>query len=185
MRQVADEYDDRLLIGEDYLPLGRMVSFYGLSRPGVNFPFNFKLMEIPWEAARLREAFDSYYSSLAVHDWPNWVLSNHDRPRVATRVGPGMARLGALLLLTLRGTPTIYYGDELGMGDGCIPLNRRQDPRGLRQPGYELGATAVALPCGGMPSRLPASAASNRGCPWGRALSGRMSNPKRTIRTPC
>jgi len=46
--------------------------------------------------------------------WPNWVLGNHDRPRVASRVGRDQLRVAAMLLLTLRGTPTIYYGEEVG-----------------------------------------------------------------------
>ena len=60
--------------------------------------------------------------------WPNWVLGNHDRSRVASRVGPEQARVAAMLLLTLRGTPTLYYGDELGLPDVAIPPERVQDP---------------------------------------------------------
>jgi alpha-glucosidase len=59
------------------------------------------------------------------------VLGNHDKPRIASRVGAARARIAALLLLTLRGTPTIYYGDEIGMPDGDIPRDRIQDPQAL------------------------------------------------------
>ncbi len=62
--------------------------------------------------------------------WPNWVLGNHDQPRIASRIGLLQARVAALLLLTLRGTPTLYYGDELGMRDGIILPDQVRDPQG-------------------------------------------------------
>lgn len=62
--------------------------------------------------------------------WPNYVLGNQDRPRLATRHGSLQARAAAMLVLTLRGTPTLYYGDELGMEDAMIPPDRRHDPLG-------------------------------------------------------
>ncbi|WP_239500904.1 alpha-amylase family glycosyl hydrolase, partial [Streptococcus pneumoniae] len=69
----------------------------------------------------------------------NWVLGNHDRPRIAARVGPEQARVAMILLLTLRGTPTLYYGDEIGMEDVAIPPEQVQDPRELNDPGIGLG----------------------------------------------
>ena len=60
---------------------------------------------------------------LPSYAWPNWVLGNHDKSRIATRVGPAQARVAAMLLLTLRGTPTMYYGDEIGMHDVTIPVD--------------------------------------------------------------
>jgi alpha-glucosidase len=129
MRQVADAFGERLLIGEIYLPIGRLVTYYGCRhRRELHLPFNFQLMLVPWEAQRIAAAIDTYEALLGPDDWPNWVLSNHDRPRVATRIGEEQARVAALLLLTLRGTPTIYYGDELGLADVPIPPDRRRDP---------------------------------------------------------
>ena len=78
--------------------------------------------------------------------WPNWVLGNHDRPRIASRVGEAQARVAAMLLLTLRGTPTLYYGDEIGMADVAIPPTQVQDPRELREPGLGLGRDPVRTP---------------------------------------
>jgi alpha-glucosidase len=78
--------------------------------------------------------------------WPNWVLGNHDRPRVASRVGPAQARVAAMLLLTLRGTPTLYYGDELGMQDVPIAPERVRDPLERRVPGLGLGRDPVRTP---------------------------------------
>jgi alpha-glucosidase len=68
--------------------------------------------------------------------WPNWVLGNHDKPRFASRLGCVAARVAAMLLLTLRGTPTWYYGDEIGMQDVPIPPHLARDPQGKRQPAY-------------------------------------------------
>lgn len=69
--------------------------------------------------------------------WPNWVLGNHDRPRIASRIGEAQAGVAAMLLLTLRGTPTMYYGDEIGMQQVAIapdqvrdPFEKRPRPRG-------------------------------------------------------
>ena len=63
------------------------------------------------------------------------MLGNHDRPRLASRLGAGQARVAAMLLLTLRGTPTLYYGDELGMRDVPVPAGAAQDPwDGRRDP---------------------------------------------------
>jgi glycosidase len=74
------------------------------------------------------------------------VLGNHDRPRVAAKRGQAQARVAAMLLLTLRGTPTLYYGDELGLSDVAIPPAQVQDPRGLREPGLALGRDPVRTP---------------------------------------
>jgi alpha-glucosidase len=64
--------------------------------------------------------------------WPNYVLGNHDRMRLATRFGgQAQARVAAMMLLTLRGTPTLYYGDELGLENGIIPPEKIQDPQGV------------------------------------------------------
>jgi alpha-glucosidase len=71
--------------------------------------------------------------------WPNWVLGNHDQKRLASRIGAAQARVAAVLLLTLRGTPTLYYGDELGMPDAEIAPNQIRDPAEKNQPGLGLG----------------------------------------------
>ena len=75
-----------------------------------------------------------YERLLPPGEWPNWVLGNHDQHRLATRVGPAQARVANMLLLTLRGTPTCYYGDELGMQDVPIPPEKIQDPPAVNQP---------------------------------------------------
>lgn len=135
MRSLVDQYDDRVLIGEIYLPIERTIRYYGPNGAALHLPFNFQLIQLPWEAGKIGQAIDRYEGMLPVHGWPNWVLGNHDRTRVASRIGRDQARVAAVLLLTLRGTPTIYYGEEIGMTDATIPNDRMVDTRGVRQPG--------------------------------------------------
>ena len=129
MRALADAYDDRVLIGEIYLPLARLVTYYGETLDGIHLPFNFSLVTMgSWDAGTIRRLVDAYEAALPEGGWPNWVLGNHDMPRVATRSGPA-ARLAQMLLLTLRGTATAYYGDELGMEDVPIAPELAVDPQ--------------------------------------------------------
>ncbi|GGC11758.1 alpha-amylase [Novosphingobium endophyticum] len=134
LRDVIEEYENRLLIGEIYLPVDRLVAYYGGSNDGVHLPFNFQLIHAPWRAERLGELIDEYERALPAGGWPNWVLSNHDQLRIAARIGPAQARVAAMLLLTLRGTPTLYYGDELGIDDVTIPQDRIRDPWAKNEP---------------------------------------------------
>ena len=135
MRQVIDTYPDRVLMAELYLPLERLMLYYGAGLNEAHLPFNFQLVTMPnWEACTIQRLVDEYEVALPANAWPNWVLSNHDRPRVATRVGREQARIAQMLLLTLRGTPTCYYGDELGMPDGEIAPEMMHDPRGKIDP---------------------------------------------------
>ena len=147
MRAFADAYGERVLIGEIYLPVERLMHYYGRDRAEVHLPFNFQLIDAPWNARRLA-ATDraSTRPRCPPGGWPNWVLGNHDRPRIAARLGEAQARVAAMLLLTLRGTPTLYYGDELGLGRRRIPPDRVQDPRELREPGLGLGRDPVRTP---------------------------------------
>jgi alpha-glucosidase len=87
-----------------------------------------------------------YEAALPVEGWPNWVLGNHDNHRIASRVGNAQARIAAILLLTLRGTPTLYYGDEIGMHDVDIPQSRVQDPFEKNVPGKGLGRDPERTP---------------------------------------
>jgi alpha-glucosidase len=131
MRELADGYGERVLIGEIYLPVDRLVRYYGENGDGAHLPFNFQLLELPWRAAAIYPAIARYEASLPPGGWPDWVLGNHDRPRIASRVGPAQARVAALLLLTLRGTPTLYYGDELGLENVPVQPEAMQDPQGI------------------------------------------------------
>ena len=132
IRGVLDEFDDRCGIGELFGPLDRWMRYYGDNGDGLQLPFNFRLMHQPWQASAMRASVDELEAALPDFAWPNYVLGNHDQPRLATRFGgQAQARLAAMLLLTLRGTSTLYYGDELGMENGRIPPEKIQDPQGV------------------------------------------------------
>ena len=155
IRAVADSHpapagavapSDRVLLGELTLSIERLMRYYGRDGDGVHLPSNMHLIDIPWRAESIGELIDTYEAALPQGAWPNWVLGNHDRSRIASRVGPAQARVAAMLLLTLRGTPTIYYGDEIGMRDVPIPAELVQDPYELRVPGLGVGRDPVRTP---------------------------------------
>ena len=140
MRAVLDEYPgDRVMVGEIYLPYPQLVPYYGtVEKPGCHLPFNFHLIFRGlnnWTADNIRSIVEEYEASLPPFATPNWVLGNHDQPRLASRIGHDQARVAAMLLFTLRGSPTWYYGDEIGMVNGQIPPEKIQDPAALRQRG--------------------------------------------------
>jgi alpha-glucosidase len=172
MRQVLDEFSaptsSRVLIGEVYLPIDRLMNYYGLDAAGVlrgaQLPFNFHLIGAQWQATIVDRLVREYEAALPPGAAPNWVLGNHDKPRIASRVGADGARLAAMLLLTLRGTPTLYYGDELGMTDVQIPSDEVQDPFERNEPGKGLGRDPQRTP---MPwSGEEPHAGFTNGRPW-------------------
>jgi alpha-glucosidase len=163
MRSVAQEFSGRLLIGEIYLPIERMVAYYGQSLDGLHLPFNFSLLSAPWQARPLAALIQEYEAALPKGGWPNWVLGNHDRPRIASRVGPDQARVAAMLLLTLRGTPTIYYGDEIGMEQVSILAEQIRDPFERNVPGLGVGRDGCRTP---MQWDADLNAGFSRGSPW-------------------
>ncbi|MCA9999173.1 MAG: alpha-glucosidase C-terminal domain-containing protein, partial [Anaerolineales bacterium] len=134
MRSVLNEYDERMMVGEIYLPYDQLVTYYGATFDECHLPFNFHLISSKWQAQTIRNLVESYESALPAGAWPNWVLGNHDQHRIATRIGSDQARVANMLLLTLRGTPTSYYGEEIGMVDGHIPPEFVQDPPAVNQP---------------------------------------------------
>jgi alpha-glucosidase len=146
MRKVLDSYDERMMIGEIYLPISKLMRYYGTDNKGANLPFNFQLLTRPWDAQQIAAAIDEYEGALPSKGWPNWVLGNHDQPRIASRIGIQQAMVAAVLLLTLRGTPTIYYGEEIGMRDVPIPYDMIQDPQGLNMPGKNLSRDPARTP---------------------------------------
>jgi alpha-glucosidase len=146
LRSVVEEYDDRMLVGEIYLPVERLMAYYGASGKGAHLPFNFQLIRLPWNAREIAAAVERYEALLPPDAWPNWVLGNHDKSRVATRVGRAQARVAAMALLTLRGTPTMYYGDEIGMHDVPIPFEQVRDPFEKNVPGLGLGRDPERTP---------------------------------------
>ena len=146
MRSVTDEFPERVLIGEIYLPIHRLVSYYGMDNTGAHLPFNIQLIKLPWDARAIEAAVNEYEGALPADGWPNWVLGNHDNSRVASRIGHNQARIAAIMLLTLRGTPTMYYGDEIGMTDVPISAEDIKDPQEKNVPGKGLGRDPERTP---------------------------------------
>ena len=131
-RTLVDSYPHHpLSVGEIHIfDLPEWASYYGEGLDELHMPFNFHLMVADWDARSLQALIESVLWNIPIGAWTNWTLGNHDEKRLATRVGQENARLGALLLLTLRGTPFLYYGDELGMVDVHVPDGEEKDPWG-------------------------------------------------------
>jgi alpha-glucosidase len=133
VRGVLDEYDGRMTVGEVWLMNPSEVARYHGKDDELNLAFNFSFLGCPWSAERFGAEVDRMEGFLHEHGWPTLVLSNHDVPRHATRydhaeLGDARARVAALLLLSLRGTPFLYYGEEIGMRNVPVPKERLQDP---------------------------------------------------------
>ena len=163
MRDLVDEYTERVLIGEIYLPTHQLVTYYGQNNQGAHLPFNFLLLTLDWDSKKIAIAIDKYEGALPNDGWPNWVLGNHDQSRLATRIGPAQARVAAMMLLTLRGTPTLYYGDEIGMEDVKIPKDEIQDPQGKLMPDKDLSRDPYRTPMQWDDSK---NAGFTTGAPW-------------------
>jgi alpha-glucosidase len=129
-RKLLDEYGDRMAVGEvSEDEAQRLVRYYGQGDE-LHLAFYFHFLMRPWRASAFRRAVEEFERHLPVGTWPNYTLSNHDRPRTASRYGPERARAAMLMLLTLRGTPFIYYGEEIAMTDVPIPGHRVVDVAG-------------------------------------------------------
>ncbi|NJN43318.1 MAG: alpha-amylase [Anaerolineae bacterium] len=130
--QLTDSYGDICLIGEVlWHSEDRWLKYYGPNGDGLHLPMNFSFMELPWEASHFQEAILKLETILPDYAWPSFVLGNHDVPRLASRYGQAQASVAAMMLLTLRGTPILYYGDEIGLENGIISDENIQDPWGI------------------------------------------------------
>jgi alpha-glucosidase len=132
LRKVLDSYPtERFAIGEVHIfDLPEWASYYGEALDQLHMPFNFHLMACDWDASTLRATIEAVLWNIPPGGWTNWLMGNHDEIRMASRLGDADARLAAMLLLTLRGTPFLYYGDELGMREAGIPQAEMVDPWG-------------------------------------------------------
>ena len=163
MRTLIDSYPDRVLIGEIYLPIQQLMEYYGQALTGANLPFNFQLLQCAWSAEAIAQVLSDYDAALPAGAWPNWVLGNHDQPRIASRVGPMQAAVAAMLLLTLPGTITLYYGEEIGMTNVPIAPENVQDPAERNEPGIGAGRDPERTP---MQWDATPLAAFTTGRPW-------------------
>ncbi len=139
LRKLIDKYPERVLIGEIYTPppgnSELVASFLGDGEESLNLAFDFTLFFKRWDAGKFHRSIANQYQTLHKNAWPSFVLSNHDLSRGINRFGRNReikARLAALLLLTLRGTPFIYYGDEIGMSNVNLKKDDLTDPLGKK-----------------------------------------------------
>lgn len=132
LRKVVDSYPQSpMTVGEVHIfDLPEWATYYGEHLDEMHMPFNFHLMATQWDALSLRATIEAVLWHVPAGGWTNWTLGNHDEVRLASRLGMANARLAAMLLLALRGTPFLYYGDELGMRDVNIPDALKKDPWG-------------------------------------------------------
>jgi alpha-glucosidase len=133
IRSLLDRYEERMAVGEVFLFDPSAVAEYYGKGDELHLAFNFCFLRSPWDAAAFRREVERFEAALPDGGWPTLVLSNHDVPRHASRyddpvLGEARARLAATMLLTLRGTPFLYYGEEIGMRNVPIPEDRVHDP---------------------------------------------------------
>jgi alpha-glucosidase len=149
-RKLADRRPGTLLMGETPVePVRSLAAYYGNGRDELHLAFNFPFINSPLEAAAMRSIVEDAEAFLPAGAWPVWTGSNHDMSRFATRWAGGdaaRARVAVVMLLTLRGTPVLYDGDEIGLGDTDVPGDRLRDPLGVRYwPAYA-GRDAMRTP---------------------------------------
>jgi alpha-glucosidase len=139
LRSLLDSYPERYAVGETYLATPQKAASYcGADRLHSAFSFDFTVYDIifPWNAAWLRRQILKREKLFTSPRWPTTVMSNHDLPRAATRYSRGeddtQAKLAMALLLTLRGTPFMYYGEEIGMRDISLKRSEILDPPGKK-----------------------------------------------------
>ncbi len=162
IRQVLEEYDgERAGVGEVYLLNQRRLVEYVNSTRQLHLAHNFAFLHQPWEAGAFHQAIREFQSLSTPGAWAAWFLENHDHDRIPTRYGGGdpegigrrRARVAALLLMTLRGTPFIYQGGELGLPNSPIPADRvvdvdGRDPVRTPMPWEPPGANGVTAAAG-------------------------------------
>ena len=173
---------DRVLIGEIYLPLERLVAYYGKDLTGAHLPFNFALLSTAGTRARSK-AHRRVRGGTAAGAWPNWVLGNHDRPRLASRIGP---RAGARCRHAA--ADTARHADALlrrrdrhaaacrSRPSTCVTPSRRTCPASAS------AATVAARRCNGMRRSMRGFRRSGRGCRW-LPISATTTSPSRSRST--
>ena len=165
LRVLADTYG-AVLIGElDFeVPLDDRFGFHGTAvAPALHTPFNFDLIAGDWSAEAIARAIRTSLERTPPWGTPNWVLGNHDVPRIATRLGPNAARTAVMLQMVLPGMAFVYQGEELGLPDAAISPASVRDPWGLRHPGSGRDPERAPLPWDDGPNRGFAPAGAE---PW-------------------
>ncbi|MGD1027607.1 alpha-amylase family glycosyl hydrolase [Candidatus Binatus soli] len=163
LRRVTDSYEQRMMVGETWPREQERLADY-LRPDELQLAFNFRFLLAHYDARRFRAAIELTEKTFGPGAWPTWTLSNHDFPRHISRYsydgdGDARARVAAVMIMALRGTPFIYYGEEIGMREAEIPAGRKLDPvgrdgcrspmqwSGARNGGFSANARTW-LPCG-------------------------------------
>ena len=146
LSDVMDEFKDKFMVCEIYTFLHEIVNLYKIIDKKSFAPFNFSFIFIAWDAREQKKFIDEFDKLVGPNYFPTFVLGNHDQPRIATRVGENGARTAAMLQLTLRGIPFIYYGEELGLKNVVIPEEKVRDPMAVNLKGLNLGRDPVRTP---------------------------------------
>jgi alpha-glucosidase len=169
LRRITDSYAGRAMMGEVYTDNPEdAVAYLGGGSDALHLSFYLDFAERKWKAEAFRESVAWLEEHLPPRGWPCYYLNNHDLPRTFTRLGRGgdaeaRAKVAAAMLLTLRGTPIIYYGEEIGMPTSKVPRKTMDDP---------IGKKFWPLPVGRDGSRTPMQWSGERnagftaGEPW-------------------
>jgi alpha-glucosidase len=166
-RQLLDRYGERIAVGE-VEPTGAE-GYYGSGDDELHLVFNFAMLyQRRWDARAFRDLVQAWYDKLPPGAWPCWVLNNHDNRRSISRYAAGehteaRAKVAATMLLTLRGTPFLYYGEELGLRQGRIPRAEIVDPPGRKYWPFDKGRDGCRTP---MPWAATLNAGFSTGRPW-------------------
>ena len=154
VRELLDRYPERMSVGEIFPNEGvidhdAVAAYQGNGDDELHLTFDFSLNYVKFRARDFREALQGQYAAVPAAGWPAHVLSNHDQSRVMSRLARGNTdrkKLLLTLLLTQRGTPFLYYGDEIGMEDGPVPRRRMKDPVGIRYWPFHPGRDRARTP---------------------------------------
>ena len=128
IRTILDEHTGGYVVGETFLADTAQTATY-CGKDKLHAAFNFEFAENRWHPKRFLDSAQKWYAALEEDAWPNNFLSNHDMIRAASRYCFGeddrRAKVALAMLLTFKGTPFIYYGEEIGMRD--IPIRKKSD----------------------------------------------------------
>jgi alpha-glucosidase len=156
LRTVADEFPGRVLVGEAYLPVEELAGYLGHGRDDeFHLAFDFELLHSPWEHQHLTLAIERAEALHPPGVWPTYAIGNHDQSRPASRWGPDRARAAAFLLLTLRGVPVLYAGDEIGTEDADADVLPQPPFDRAGRDGYRTPMQWDAGPTAGFTSGTP------------------------------
>lgn len=186
IRSILDSYPERYAVGETFIATSKIAARYA-GAGKLHATFDFSLLHDPWKPARLLNSVLHQEEELAADAWPNHVLNNHDNPRSATRyraeAHDEKLKVAAAMLLTLRGTPFLYYGEEIGMRDIHVSRSEIQDPVGRHYWPLPVGRDGCRSP---MQWDASGSAGFTTGKPWlkvhpnypSRNVEQQLSNPR-------